>query len=284
MRGRPVTGDEAQEWAGLYETGLSSNDIGNQVGRDGRLIRTHLSALGVLEDRKTGVRRAVLAGKIRKPGPRVDDHIFDELTPATAWVLGLIFGDGHVTNGSIDGTYRVNLCGRRKVLEKVAVVIGHPTGPVQHSQSKKLWILEWTSFALVEALGKNYGLTGGSKARTLRMPQIPDALLPHFVRGLWDSDGHWRVRGNYVAAELWSASPMFIHDVKNMLLVHRIGSDGFRIRGCKRKLNGKVFYGFSLNLSAASTRKLKAWLYTGSNAPERCTRKYNHACGRKKGG
>ena len=75
---RAVSKMEIAQMRELYNQGLSSNDIGKQLGRDGRLVRVHLE--GELRERAEAVRLAVDNGKIRSPDVQVEDDFFAALT------------------------------------------------------------------------------------------------------------------------------------------------------------------------------------------------------------
>ena len=273
---------EKCEMVTLYESGKSSNDIGQIMGRDGRLVRSHLKGAGVLRGRADAVRLAVTHGKIRKH--QMNEEFFDVLTPESTWVLGLLYGDGHVVNNSKTGQYQVYLAGSKEVCAKVHALLGLHKEARQMKESRPVanrgqllncWILQWSSRVLVEKLGE-HGLIGGSKATTMTFPALPEWALPHFVRGLWDSDGHWRAVGGYVGATYACSSMVFVDSLINILK-----NQGWapRFSEHKTELNGKKFTGYRISLLADHSRDLASWLYGDLTSMNKtyCERKRNIA-------
>lgn len=256
--------DEVATMCRLYSEGLSSNDIGLRLGRDGRLVRGHLERAGGLRSKRDGVRLAIDNGKIRKYHFRED--FFDTLTPESAWVLGLIFGDGHV-HVEIGEGYSIQLAGTKEVCEKVRVLLGHAKPP-RKMKDANCWMVSFHSRKITESLAK-YGLKGGSKARTMRFPKIPKELVPHFVRGAWDADGTWLTSAMYASASLG-----FIRDLRDVLEQHLgIGGD---IREYDFELNEKWFKGWQLTYGRGDREKLQRWMYWKATPTIWCTRKFRH--------
>lgn len=264
-----VTPEEEHQMVEFYQTGLSSNDVAEKLGRDGRLVRMHLQKAGVLRGRAEAVQLALQSGKIRKI--TVNEHFFDVWTPASAWVLGLVFGDGHVHHDPTAYNYQTTLAGTEQVCRAVALVLGHASGPKPHS-SANCWLLRWSSKYMVTSLGERFELCG-SKARRLKFPEVPEEAMPHFVRGLWDSDGGWRVKGGYVSAYYVSASEGFVQALQ-LLLQEKARPSSSRLDVLRTVLNGKNFVSYRLSLSADGSRRLIKWLYHDSTAALRCARKY----------
>jgi DNA-binding CsgD family transcriptional regulator len=266
-----VTEDEKLRIKELYLNGQSSNDIGEELGRCGRLIRTHLEGMGVIRNRTEAVRLAVDNGKIRSDDVQVNDHFFDTLTPESAWVLGLIYGDGHVRNNAEHYQYMVYLAGSEEVCRKVAKLIGHERGPAPHNQGANCWVLKWSSRRMVKFLEETYGVSG-NKSKRLRLPNLPEELMGHFLRGLWDADGHW-------------AQPKPTHSLFTVLTTASIGmvedlSELLSSKGIETKswsgtttLNDKDYATNTVRLRSYPTKKFAKWLYEGSYAEMECSRK-----------
>ena len=269
LKSRRVTPEEAAQMVELYQQGLSLTDVGNRLGRAARLVGDHLEAAGVpRRSRKEGVRLAVANGKIRTT--TLDETFFRRLTPASTWVLGLIFGDGHIANRPKIGQYQVFLAGTKQVCSAAQVLLGIDK-PAKKRPTADCWILQWSSRTLVGDLGK-FGLIGGSKARTMEWPShLPKRLLPHFVRGLWDSDGGWARRGKHLRANYTCSSIRFTKSLKHMLEA-RGWSPRFWVH--RTKLNGKKFIGYRLELLAEHSRELARWLYCDTTSSLRCERKH----------
>lgn len=257
----------------LYESGLSSNDVGKELQRDGRLVRMHLERAGVLRKREIAVRLAVENGNILRRA--YDMQFFDTWSPEMAWLLGLIFGDGnvHVRQGE---QYVASLCGSKQVVQAACALLAYE-GPVRQAthNGRKLncWVTQWYSKLLVVSLAQ-YGLVGGSKSQTMQMPLVPEEMLSSFVRGLWDSDGGWVRRGQHLRANYSCSSLKFIVSLRE-ILENRGWSP--RMYTHKTMLKGKQFTGYRIELLAAHSRELARWLYQGSTPSTRCERKYEIA-------
>lgn len=253
----------------MYLEGMSSNDIGKELGRSGRLIRTHLESMDLMRGRTEAVRLAVDNGKIRSEDVQVNDYFFEELTPESAWVLGLIYGDGHVRNNAEHYHYLVYLAGTEEVCRKVAKLIGHERGPEPHNQGANCWVLKWSSRRMVKFLEEKYGISG-NKSKKLRLPGLPEELMGHFLRGLWDADGHWMLRKNGASAQLTTASASMIQDL----------SDLFTSKGWTHNhysypvtLKGKQYTQRQIYIHKGPTKNFVGWLYEGSTPKIECSRK-----------
>jgi DNA-binding CsgD family transcriptional regulator len=259
-----VTEAEVKEMVALHAAGQSSNDIGRSLGRDGRLVRTHLSIAGVLRTRTDAVRQAVRNGKIVSAGKGLRRDFFNKWSSEMAWVLGLIFGDGHVESRPDLGTYKITLAGTQDVTEKVAALVNPALHARKHSKHN-LYILDVCSRELIESL-RQYGLMGGNKARTIRLPAVPEQFLGDFLRGYWDADGSWTVRGRSLSTKIGSVSERTIDDLQSVV--------GGRKNVQHTVLKGRTFTSFLLTLRVEETARLVSKIYQNSTERSRCLRKY----------
>lgn len=209
----------------------------------------------------------------RLPDMRVADAFFDAWTPSSAWVLGLLFGDGHIQYVA-GKTYRIFILGTEQVLRAVAALLGHARGPCRKIGCQNVWELRWSSWRMVESLITMFGLHG-DKADRIYIPDMPDALVPHFVRGLWDSDGSWYSRGNYRHAIYTSTSERVIQQLQL-----RYGGS-VRAKPLDRPgvlVNGRLVVGrrqaWDLVLRRDETRRLVRCIYADTTPDLRCERKY----------
>ena len=266
-RSSAVSDEDDARMREMYELGASSNDIAKEIGRDGRLIRIHLRGMGILRGRTEAVRLAAEQGKIYSSGS--DVRFFEKMTPETAWVLGLMFGDGHVPGY---GNNQMVLAGTESVCRSVADLLGHSIGPSK-DQKSKCWLIKWSSWRTADFLRESYGMCG-NKATTMSMPYIPSDLLHHFVRGAWDADGGWKRVGYYLRATYYCSSMSF---VSGMVSIMDSMGWGTRVDDRVTDLNGKKFLGHRVVLSADHSRKLAEWLYRDTDPTIRCERKFNIA-------
>jgi hypothetical protein len=91
-------------------------------------------------------------------------------------------------------------------------------------------------------------------------------MLSHFLRGLWDSDGSWQIRGSSVRAKYTSASKGFVEDLRRVV--------GGKIYSWTSDLVKKGAVGYHLELTVAESRKLAWRMYPGSRCETRCRRKF----------
>jgi len=274
MRGRPVTGKERAEMRALYEEGLSSNQIGERLGRSGRLVRTHLKNVGALRTRAEAVTLARQQGRLRRV-PLNEDFFEGALTASAAWVLGLLYGDGHLQE--IEGvSYQVLLAGSEQVVRAASDLVGFG-GKVSKMRDVSCWRAAWSSKRMLYSL-KSLGMESGSKASSMLFPSLSTSCLPHFVRGLWDSDGSWCVRGKSVRAVYLTASSAFAGGLSRVLSRAGIRPSvrevctRYRYKGAVRDAEA-----FRFDLVVSETRKLAGWLYADSTMGTRCARKYEQA-------
>lgn len=100
-----------------------------------------------------------------------------------AYVLGLI-----VTDGCISKTGRISLSmNDKELLEKVRKVMGsaHRIEPSKYQE--KLYIFHFAREKLVKDLEKLCVVP--RKSLIVKFPEVPQAYLPDFIRGLFDGDG-----------------------------------------------------------------------------------------------
>lgn len=261
-----VTLTEIEKMVALYASGLSSNAVGKRLGRDGRLVRKWLTHAGVLRKRTEAVRMATET--------RGHWELLDAWTPESAWVLGLLFGDGHLRKEGTGNTFF--LAGSLQVCTAVAEILQLDAVPVDRGNYA---LLRWSSWRLADVVRQRFGI-GGNKALTMRFPDVPADVRAHFVRGLWDADGCWTRRGNSLSSKYVTASQDFAEDLLSVLKAD-LGEFPYRLRAADTVLRGKTFRHWDLVLNVEGTRRLVDYLYEGSFISLRCARKYEQAAGWK---
>lgn len=259
--------------AALYARGLSSDEVGVRIGREGRTVRTHLTRRGLLRNHTEAGDLAVGNGKIRLR--KLNEKVFDTWTPEAAWLLGLIYGDGHIQAGECNGTYGLWLCGTEQVTAAAGRILGSDSIP-KKAKKANCWYLTIYSKQMIQRL-QEIGVPAGNKAAIIRVPTVPKEMRPHFVRGLWDADGCWARRGRSIRAQYSSASGWFLVDLCDLLL-EELSSVVGSAHEHSQQLEGydKTYIGYAIHLSVETTRQLACWLYASSRAGTRCSRKYGH--------
>ena len=177
-------------------------------------------------------------------------------TEAKAYVLGLMFSDGciystgnskHVNFSSKDRdlieTFRTLLESEHNIYQSsgvYSIVIG---GQELYNDLKRLGLEERKSW-------KDYGI-----------PKIPQELLRHFLRGVYDGDGCIflsKIQGKYTYLHiaLTCASLQFLREVKQVLEENGISPQKVR----KDRSNYRLQVG-----DQSSAKKMVEYLYRGSN-------------------
>lgn len=117
---------------------------------------------------------------------RVDSSVFNMLGPSTAYALGFILADGCINARSlqIDSA-------DEEILRKLRGLLGatHPIATYRSPRSDKpCFRLSIRDDRIVEKLAA-LGVTP-RKSLTARIPDVPDALFFHFIRGYFDGNGN----------------------------------------------------------------------------------------------
>lgn len=117
----------------------------------------------------------------------LNEKYFQEInTPAKAYILGFIYGDGCLTNRK-HSTLAINV----KDLDVLSFIKNELeyTGPIKSYRSGKIYSLRITNLILSKDLQK-WGVLP-NKSKVLKFPDfLSDPLLLHFVCGLFDADGY----------------------------------------------------------------------------------------------
>lgn len=203
-------------------------------------------------------------------GPGYIKHFpdpFADSTPASMWVLGLWFTDGHVTQKEAYLTQK-----DRGLLEQVRSIVASP--PMQervkifpyHGKSPS-WVLQISSVEMVQYL-ETRGVVR-RKSHTMRFPNwMTDTAMPHFVRGLWDGDGYIGIDKDGRLSMVYACgSLMFLESLVGILAF--ITKKTVTIR--KQKL--KACYTIAFHQDSALS--LANWMYKDSTDAMRLQRKYD---------
>jgi len=121
----------------------------------------------------------------------VNDQVFRVLNAQSAYALGFFCADGNIfiRRRGTNTEHRFNLTNTdRDILFRIRDVLGstHPIGQLKGTR-KPCYHLTICCRTLVESL-MALGLTP-RKSKTLLWPEIPRALVGHFIRGYFDGDG-----------------------------------------------------------------------------------------------
>jgi intein-encoded DNA endonuclease-like protein len=171
------------------------------------------------EARKWAIRRGKFKGLEYS---EMDEKFFTKWSPEMAWILGLIFTDGNLTNSGVVTLTSIDL----EMLEKVKSLLDstiHIRKQTQgYDKSKYIYILRFGHEKMTQNL-KKLGLTT-QKSLTMTFPDIPEEYVRHFIRGCWDGDGSVyfeKRRPGEIKASYTSGSKQFIKRI--VLELYKVG-------------------------------------------------------------
>ncbi|HJT57544.1 MAG TPA: LAGLIDADG family homing endonuclease [Ktedonobacteraceae bacterium] len=196
-----------------------------------------------------------------------NDAFFDILTPASSWVLGLWVTDGSVEHRG--GYYSIRIGFSNEALTRIVHDLLETNVAISYSSSKRFWSFHVSSKRLYQAL-TGLGVVERKTFRT-RLPVVPEACLPHLIRGIVDGDGsvyfrHRPRRTDQCYISIVSVSQMFIDDIQEHLQ-KAIGISG-TIQASKNYYRLTFFH--------RESRILANWMYRDSEGL-RYSEKY-HRC------
>lgn len=186
-----------------YKNGESSTSIAKDAGVSDRHIRRLINQYGA----EYGVETRA-GGQPRKH--QVNENFFKTWTPEMAYVLGFVLTDGHVKGNALTISQK-----DVEILRKIAKVMNCTNEPVK-KKTQDLYVLIINSKEIVHDLRK-LGITE-RKSRTVKMPNVPEKYLPHFIRGVLDGDGHVHFKGYRVT--ITSGSLSFAESLTEILNNH----------------------------------------------------------------
>lgn len=202
---------------------------------------------------------------------KLDESVWDKLTPESAYWIGFLYGDGNCTQ---ENKVRLQIAWSDKEhLYAFRNFIGSIDRPVKEIFMQQKWhnaSIEFRSWKVHNTI-KKYGLT----KRKCDRGRIPVCLLQKevardFIRGLFDADGSFYYDGihrNYLFSEITGYMPTLV-DVKAVLVSEGVISEKKHI-----VKNGSVF---RLRLAKSDTVKLIRYLY-GNKPTYKLKRKYGMA-------
>lgn len=141
-------------------------------------------------------------------------------TPEGAYWLGLLAADGWIV------TYRDEPIGvalalhprDMELLHGYADFVGFKGEPKRTRPEAELYQVKISSKRMTSDLIR-HGIVP-RKSRVIELPAIQDHLMPHFIRGLFDGDGHVAVRNTSITAQLTTASEALAGQVKQLIDPH----------------------------------------------------------------
>lgn len=194
------------------------------------------------------------------------DWSFLPLNPSKSWILGLIYGDGSLSSKG----YRIEITsGDDDIVRKVNRQFGgnlyiacRPTYKVVQINSKRIWM----------ELNTNFNLIPNKANQGLIFPSFSeDKNIPHFVRGLLDSDGSWyldtRSKRPLLKFSYVSKDEKFVSELRRHIVNYVQVS-----RNRQGRPNGNNAY--EITFSNKDAIAIGHWIYNASVEANRGHRKY----------
>lgn len=185
----------------------------------------------------------------------------------SSYLLGFTLADGYIkrSNGSRnENSLQFELADYDKdILEKIKKHLCFE-GPILYSNRNTVKLCISNTKIIDDLICK--GIPTNNKTETASFPkEIPNSVLNHFIRGLFDGDGSVFYDSNYIAFQLLGTRSLLL-GIKNKL------SQFFHtVNLYDRSKNGTNI--FCLKLKGKNAEKLYRWLY--DNSTIYLQRKYN---------
>lgn len=191
--GYSITADDKQRITTMYLT-MSPGEIASAYGVSNKYIRSTIAKAGLVarsvsEGLNLALSRGRRHGSVSK-NITLKPELFDTWTPESAWVTGLLLADGSITtnNNHLMALGLIDL----ETIEKVADIIGYPRESIyyiERSSGHHYYQIQSGNRNLIEKLIR-LGVTP-RKSSTVRLPQHPEHMSPHLLRGYFDGDGSY---------------------------------------------------------------------------------------------
>lgn len=146
-------------------------------------------------------------------------HAFDDITPESCYWAGFIAADGYLRYNRNSLTIKIHIKDKNH-LDKFADFIKF-TGnikiedPICLNPLKQYCKIVVNGDFFPKALKQNFNITP-QKTYTLQPPKIPDELMPHYLRGYFDGDGHISsITSDYCTITFTSGSSNILEFIKN---------------------------------------------------------------------
>ena len=131
----------------------------------------------------------------------VCEEFFEKETPELAYVLGWVASDGCVSDNSsitikLKSSDKGILLSISKLIEFTNKILEFESTDKRNGNVYKSVSITFTSKKVAEILA-NYGIIP-RKTLTLGYPNLPDILIPHYIRGFMDGDEWIQVKNHQV--------------------------------------------------------------------------------------
>lgn len=141
--------------------------------------------------------------------PPKDADFFRVWAPEMAYVLGYWWADGCIRIKKDTGGHQIEIASNDlDHLETIADVIGGNYYLRRVSVTAQTYVITFNSKEMYQDILAHGGTP--RKSRTVGFPEVPEELLPHFVRGVVDGDGTLAWNGDRPVLQIYSGSYLFL--------------------------------------------------------------------------
>jgi len=256
----PFTNDEKENIIKLYDKFETINDMSENFDCSTDKIRL------VLKKRNIEIRSHSVAKKIKC------EYSFapENLTPEMSFILGVIFGDGHVGNDGITISMQDS-----DVIEKTSKTFDNIFKIFKVENMSGITLLRKK---LVDEMVFHYKLCS-NKAGKLIFPDLNEKLMPFFISGYLAADGcvSFNRLWNCFILQFTSISYNFLDDLQKFL----IKETGIKNKNyiCEKKKTRGSFPSnnpcYDLRFYKKNAIKICDWIFNPTTELTRCDRKYN---------
>lgn len=183
-------------------------------------------------------------------------NFFKEWNPQMAYILGFIFSDGNIHNGTLRWDIQTR---DKKVLEGINACMSS-NYPIK-TDKRGYTQLKINSVIIVDSLSQ-LGVIP-NKSKCCKFPEIPNLYMRDFIRGILDGDG-WitaQSKRNEICTGFCSGSFSFLKELSNKL-IENLSLTTHNLRERKKKTRkGKISYTYSIEWYASNAIKIISYLY-----------------------
>jgi hypothetical protein len=171
-----------------WDDGLSLADIGDRYGVTRVWVHQVMKEMGIPRRDKSAARLLALErGKFDDHDlHRFNRNLFDTWSSGMAYLLGLIFADGHVHRGIL--SFGFGMRSEDIANNVIAIMESNREAIVTDNHGFPSLPLRYSSVAMSERL-RDLGIPWGTKSISMQFPYVPYEHLADFLRGYWDGDG-----------------------------------------------------------------------------------------------
>jgi len=216
----------------------------------------------------------IMGHKFYTTNPKKYDRFNVPLTKDESWVLGVLTSDGSITRNPNGGNGFVRLHVKDKeLIDKVRDIVSIFN---EHELNDGFFQIASYNSEFIEKLYK-LGLHE-NKVTTVSPPNIENIELNHYIRGLFDGDGHIGLTETKKTDHIGSIRTTYITSSRNM--IEFIKNQANNLVGLSPSILTK-YSEWSTNpcytfaLSGKKAFLWLSWLYKDSEDKNRLSRKYN---------